>query len=176
LNGPHQHEIEAKFRVTDFAPLRERLHDLQAVLVEEGHESNLVFDDSTGSLRAAGKLLRLRRDRCARLTFKEPVAEGAADPRLKVRREVEVEVSNFENAREILEGIGYRVSAGYEKDRETWRLHGASICLDELAFGRFVEIEGEPVAIERVAADLGLDLRHGITRSYLDLQSEGEQD
>ena len=118
---------------------------------------------------ASGRLLRLRRDRRARLTFKEPVAEGAADPRLKVRREVEVEVSNFENAREILEGIGYRVSAGYEKERETWRLHGASVCLDELEFGRFIEIEGEPAEIERVAADLGLDLRDGITRSYLDL-------
>ena len=168
-----QHEIEAKLRVADHAPIREKLRRAGAILVGKGHESNLVFDDPAGSLRASGRLLRLRRDDRARLTFKAPASSGAIDSRLKVRREVEVEVSDFESAREIVEGLGLWVVAGYEKDRETWRFHGASVCLDTLAFGSFVEIEGEPPAIQRVATELGLDLRNGITRSYLDLQAEG---
>jgi adenylate cyclase class 2 len=173
MNERHQREIEIKFRIAAFEPLRVRLRAVGGRLVDSGHESNLIFDDPAGRLRASGRLLRLRRDRRALLTFKEPVAGG--DPRLKVRREVEVEVSDFGSAREILEGLGYRVSVGYEKERETWQLHGAEVCLDELTFGRFVEIEGEPAAIERIATELGFDLKHGITRSYLDLQTEARQ-
>ena len=58
---------------------------------------------------------------------------------------------------------------------ETWRLAGATVLLDELAFGCFVEIEAEPDAIERAVGLLGLDLASGITRSYLDLQAESRR-
>lgn len=172
----HQ-EIEVKFRVASLDETRRRLGDLGAELIGRSHEANLCFDDEAGRLRAAGELLRLRRDRRATLTYKSPPAESAGerDARFKVRREIEVEVGSFEEARALLEALGYRVAAHYEKERETWRYGGATILLDSLSFGSFVELEGEPAAIERVARSLGFDLAEGITVSYLDLLERSQE-
>jgi adenylate cyclase class 2 len=166
-----QREVELKIRVASLDPLRARLRSLGAAPGERGHETNLVFDDAAGSLKSTGRLLRLRQDRRCRLTFKAPVAERVGEEGLKVRREVEIEVSNAENTREILEGLGYRVAAGNEKEREIWTHADTLVCLDEFDFGLFVEIEGSPASIRRTAADLGLDPAQGITASYLDLRA-----
>ncbi len=161
-------EVEIKFRVDDLEGVRRRLSALGAERLGGGHEENLIFDDAAGRLRQAGQLLRLRRDRRFVLTFKSPLP----DPRFKVRREVEVEVSDFAAARALLEALGFRVVRSYEKERETWRYGGVEVLLDELSFGSFVELEGEAPAIERVAQLLGFDLAAGITRDYLSLMDE----
>ena len=168
--GQHQ-ETELKFRVVDLKAVRRRLAELGAARDGRSDEENLIFDDAAGRLAAAGVLLRLRQDQRATLTAKTPVD----DPRFKVRRETEVEVSSFDGARALLEALGFGVVASYRKDRETWRLAGAAVLLDELAFGCFVEIEADPDAIERAVGLLGLDLTSGITLSYLDLQAESRR-
>jgi len=165
-----QREVEIKFRVGDLEPVRRRLAALGATHVGAEHEENLIFDEAGGRLRAADELLRLRRDRHATLTFKSPLP----DQRYKVRREIEVEVGDFDAARDLLEALGYRVVASYEKDRETWRHAGTAVLLDRLSIGSFVELEGEPDAIDRVAQALGFDVARGITKSYLALLAESQ--
>ncbi len=100
-------------------------------------------------------MLRLRQDDKARLTFKGPSEEQPGG--ILRRREIEFVVEDFENAREFLEALGYRVVVFYEKFRATYKLNDTHLMLDELPYGQFIEIEGEDAEAIRKTTDL-LDL------------------
>jgi adenylate cyclase class 2 len=127
-------------------------------------ERNLRFDLPDGSLRAAGRVLRLRKDHETRLTYKGPskLKRGVMS-----RREVELEVKDFEDARQLLEQLGYRAILSYEKYRATYALRKVHVMLDELPFGNFVEIEGpDSTTIEAAALRLRLKMSAAIGASY----------
>lgn len=165
-------EIEVKFFLSDPEAMRDRLRRAGAETASgRGFERNLRFDDARESLRKGKSLLRLRQDREARLTFKgEP---GAADAELaktvKVFRELEVTVSDFGRTRAILEALGFFPAQTYEKWRTTFHLEAAECCLDEMPFGAFLEIEGEPEAIRSASRRLELDWDRRILTNYLAL-------
>jgi len=154
MNGQ---EIEAKFFVKNLNRIELRLQELKAQLIQPRiHEINLRFDDANNNLRSSFRVLRLRQDDKARLTFKGPSEEQPGG--ILSRREIEFVVEDFEKARELLEALGYRVVVFYEKFRATYDLSGTHIMLDELPFGQFIEIEGENAKIiHRIADLLGLD-------------------
>ena len=161
-------EIEVKFVVDDAADMRRRVVDLGAtVKAPRTYETNITFDTAEGRLRRAGRLLRLRRDRRNVLTYKEPAAREDAD--FKVRNEFEVEVSDFAQARAIVEGLGFAAAMRYEKYRETFSYQGAEILLDELPVGNFMEIEATREEIRSIAAALGLDFSTRLRGSYGDI-------
>ncbi len=149
-------ETEAKFHVRDLRRIENRLLELGARLDQPRiHEINLRFDTPANGLRAEKKVLRLRRDDKARLTFKSPRADRERG--IPSRREIEFVVEDFDKAREFLEALGYRVVVFYEKFRATYRLNETLVMLDELPYGTFVEIEGEDAdEIHRIAGLLGL--------------------
>lgn len=169
-------EIEKKYRLESerVGPLRRRLKEAGA----EGEataefEENVIY---TGpGLDPARRVLRLRRKGGrAVFTFKERDLSGSP---VKRQREEETEVSDAGALAAILEALGYRPALVYEKRRETWRLAGAEVVIDELPFGLFVEIEGEEARILEAEKLLGLDeaeaehapypeltLRHGTKR------------
>jgi adenylate cyclase class 2 len=163
-----EQEVEAKFPVRSLETVRKRLEQAGAVLeAPRVHEVNLRFDTPEGTLTRERRVLRLRRDSRAVLTYK-----GAAQPgqEVSVRQEIEVEVSDFEAARRLLEALGYRVSTMYEKYRTTYRLMDAHVVLDEMPFGNFVEIEGENAEkIHAIASVLGLRWEARVAESYLGL-------
>jgi len=161
-------EIEVKFAVADFGPLRARLQGAGAIFLSRLFESNVVFDAPDGALRARGALLRLRQDDQARLTLKLPCETGGL-PGFKTRREIETTVGDFDTVAAIFAHLGYVESLRYEKMRETWRYGDALVCLDELPFGLFAEIEGEPDSIAMAAAALECGMDAASTASYLDL-------
>jgi adenylate cyclase class 2 len=66
-----------------------------------------------------------------------------------------------------LNALGYIRCQVYEKWRETWQLSDATICLDTMPFGRFLEIEGSPGTIMRIVHDVELRWEHRILSSYL---------
>ena len=154
MNGQ---EIEAKFFVKNLDRIEQRLHELKARLIQPRmHEVNLRFDNADNALRSSLRVLRLRQDDKARMTFKGPSVEQAGG--ILSRREIEFVVEDFEKARELLEALGYRAVVFYEKFRATYDLDDAHIMLDELPFGHFIEIEGEDAGkIHRIAGLLGLD-------------------
>ena len=158
-------ETEAKFYVLHLEETIARLQRLQAHLVQPRVlETNLRFDLPDFSLTSAGRVVRLRRDTESRLTYKGPgeVRNGILD-----RQEIEFVVGDHEKTRHFLEALGYRKSAYYEKYRATYELDQTMIMLDELPYGRFVEVEGESVdQIQVVAASLGLDWSAAIQSSY----------
>jgi adenylate cyclase class 2 len=56
----------------------------------------------------------------------------------------------------------------YEKYRATYLLEGLKVTLDELPYGRFIEIEGPDAAsIQSVAQKLGVDWSARVVESYL---------
>jgi adenylate cyclase class 2 len=160
----HQ-EIESKFYVRDLVAIETRLKALGAVcIVPRGFEYNLRFDDIRGSLRPQGKVLRLRKAEEIRLTYKGP---GTRIDGALARTEIEIIVNDFDAAQKLLESLGYRVAAVYEKYRSMYELGTALITLDELPYGKFIEIEGEnPGQISELAKKLGLKPENSIPNSY----------
>jgi len=161
-------ETEAKFYVLHLDRMSSRLHELDARVVQARVlETNLRFDFPDRSLSSSGRVLRLRHDTKARLTYKGSGQnkEGVLD-----RQEIEFVVEDDQRARQFLEALGYQKSMYYEKYRTTYEFENALIMLDEMPFGKFVEIEGEKVdQIQSIAAKLNLDWGTAIPTSYTGL-------
>ena len=159
-------ESEVKFYVQDLPAIEKRLKELDAILVQpRTFEINLRFDTPDLDLSRNMRVLRLRQDTAARMTFKGP-AHGSEG--VRVRQEIEFIVEDFETARSLLEALGYEVSMGYEKYRTVYDLGEVHITLDEMPYGNFVEIEGpDPESILDVNLDLGLVWEARAPESYV---------
>ena len=133
-------------------------------------EANVLYDFPERTISLAGCLLRVRETEVgALLTFKGRVQEHE---RFKVRPETETVCDSAPAIHGILESIGLRSFFRYEKYREEYEGAGALLCLDELPFGHFLELEGEAGTIEAMAAALDIAPDRFIKRSYADLFGE----
>ncbi len=164
---PNTVETEVKFHVSDPDAVRRNLQVLGAESRGRCGEHNVRFDTPDERLRRARSLLRLRQDRACTLTFKAPAP--AADPAFKQMTELEVQVGEFERMQAILSALGFTPMQVHEKRRESYRLPDAIFCLDELPYGHFLEIEGEPEAVLRYSERLGLSWDRRILLSYLEI-------
>lgn len=162
---PHV-EVEAKIFLENFTPLKNLILERGGRSQEKAHEENIWFDDEKGTLKQNDSLLRLRRDVKCWLTFKGPQERGAD---LKKRVEIEVEVGDFEKARELLRSLGYGEVLIYEKERESFSLLACELALDTLPYGKFIEIEGREGDIEKVLSQLGLGEREKIVKTYVEI-------
>lgn len=159
-------EIEVKLRA-DAEVARRRLADLgfQAV-TPRLFERNLLFDTPTGSLRAAGQVLRLRSkgDRWW-LTHK---TRPEAATRHKVRQEIEIETAQGPQMGQILERLGFEPAFEYQKYRTAYRRPDdpGEVLLDETPLGTYLELEGPPDWIDATAAALGYEPADYILESY----------
>ncbi len=143
------------------------------------HEDNYLFDFADRRLRRRGRLLRLRFvGGKSLLTFKGPAGKGPAGGKgpYKTRTELEFEVRDGKAFRQVIEIIGLNVSFRYEKYRTTFseegsgkRHSGAVAVLDETPIGNFLELEGPPRWIDRVAQGLGYRKKDYISASYATL-------
>jgi len=161
-------EIEVKFLVEELVAMRQRLVDLGATLTTpRTYEENLLFDTPDAQFRRQGRLLRLRRDRRNRITYKEPPTQHDVD--FKIMQEYEIEVSDFDQAYAMLTKLGFALALRFEKYRETFTHQGAEIVLDEVPFGTFMEIEGSQEAIRSMVTVLGLAFDTRLVSSYVDI-------
>ena len=158
-------ETEAKFYVQDLERIQARLQDMEArPLQGRVLEKNIRFDLPDASLRAGRRVLRLRYDTKARLTYKggNQNAKGVLS-----REEIEFVVEGFDKAKKFLEALGYQQVFYYEKYRTTYELDKILVMLDELPYGNFVEIEGErEETIHALSEKLDLNWDAAIERSY----------
>ena len=161
-------EREIKFYIQDLPALAERLRICGAKLTRERTlERNFLMDTMDQHLEKSGHLLRLRQDDRARVTFKE---KTRVENGIRTRTEIEFTVDNFAVARKLFEALGYQATVIYEKYRVVYRLGDVEVTLDELPFGKFVEIEAPTnTMIEGVAQLLGLDWSKGIGFNYMGL-------
>ncbi len=152
-------EIEAKFPLPNLEALRRLLVQLGGKSTRKRtFERNLRFDTHDGRLRANKEILRLRHDLETVLTYKKQVES------FEERREIEVRTQEPEEARALLEALGFEVVFIYEKYRQVHVLHGGEVMLDELPFGNFVEVEAPDLeqvrhTCERLELEWGRRLR-----------------
>jgi adenylate cyclase class 2 len=160
-------ETEVKIHVPDFAPIIARLDAAGAILASARvFERNVRYEDAAQTFTRRGIVLRLREDTRVRLTYKEP---PTLDDGLMARYEAEVTVNDFDVMDIILIKLGFTPYVVYEKYRTTYTLDQTEVVLDEMPYGKFVEIEGEPDAIHAALASLHLADAPRIGISYLSL-------
>jgi adenylate cyclase class 2 len=179
FSHPHR-EIEIKLRVKDLPALLRRLRRLGAHSRGRVFEQNTLYDTPDSSLRRLGRLLRVRTEtpssarlvRAGRhggvLTSKVPVPLSRP-PRYKVKFESELSVQSPRRWPKNLHSLGFHPSFRYEKYRSTFRLPRLTLDLDETPVGVFLELEGNPKAIDRAARALGFSRREYFRGTYWDL-------
>jgi adenylate cyclase, class 2 len=134
-------ETEKKYRLTkeQYEEVLQSLKELNGEFIREEFEVNLLYGG--GILEDEKALLRVRRigDKTI-LTYKKQIHNDLA---IKQHIEHETEVANFEAIENIIKALGFQLGMVYEKRRQTWHLQNVEVCLDELPFGLFMEIEGK---------------------------------
>lgn len=194
---PHKRtnrEIEVKLRVTDVPALLRKLKNLGALYESRVLERNTLYDTPDSDFRRRGALLRIRVEtpaprpsaqsprpkhgaspiRRTILTSKAPATlRSARDRRYKEKFERELVVAGSrKHWDEVLRSLGLRPGFRYDKFRSTFRLRrfpGLAIELDETPAGTFLELEGLPLDIDRVARALGYSSRDYYCGSYWDV-------
>jgi adenylate cyclase class 2 len=177
-------EIEVKLRVSDIRATSRAIKALGAKSHGRVLEQNTLYDTPQSDLRRRGCLLRVRietatdksvskpRFRRVLLTSKGPPHQAShikKKPRYKERAERELVADPSHNWPAALAALGFRPSFRYEKYRTSFRLGGLHMDLDETPVGVFLELEGQPVAIDRVARALGRTSADYIRGTYWDV-------
>jgi len=150
-------EIEAKFLDIDIEDIRRRLKDAGAVLEQPMRlmlRDQLDFTD--GRYRRANLEERLRiRDEGDKqtLTYKRTSSDS------NYLKELEITISSYETAKEILVALGIESFSYQESKRETWHLDDVEVVIDEWPWiNPYIEIEGpSEEGIKAAAAKLGFD-------------------
>lgn len=118
----------------------------------------------------SGILLRTREeDKDKVVTLKKKLK---TDGGIFEREEYESNVGDVSVLNEIFEELGFTKSWIMEKFRIQGTYNGLTLCLDEVCFGIFLEIEGEESEIVGVLNDFSLDFDERITVSYWELWEE----
>jgi adenylate cyclase class 2 len=165
-------EIETKIKVESLDEIAVRLDALGAKLLYELSQVDTYFDDAAQTLFSSDCGLRLRKQATSQaqkiiLTYKGPRQKS----HFKSRTEIEIEVSDFEVAAELLNALGFKKALVFEKRRRIWQMSDCVVCLDELPLiGSYVEIEapGEEPITEALRKLQLADLGH-INESYAHL-------
>lgn len=165
MTGRENTETEVKLWVADLESVEKILISQGAVLAAPRvFECNVRYDHPVQNLNDRGVVLRLRQDSRARLTYKEA---GEVKNGVISRFEAEVEVGDFAQMDLILGKLGYVHDVAYEKYRTTYHIDGCEVVLDELPFGKFVEIEGDHDEILRLIQRLSLSEAMRVEMSYI---------
>ncbi len=161
-------ETECKLPFRSVEDAQAALAPLDAdLLVPRTFEDNVLYDYADRRLRRKGTVLRLRsHGERALLTVKRKVRN---DTRHKVREEIETNVGDAKTVDRMLRAIGFVPWIRYQKYRSIFTKDSVEICLDETPVGCFIELEGEPDAIDTLAKELGFVPEQYILASYLAL-------
>ncbi len=171
-------EIEAKLKVDSHKAVEGSLSIHGAHFLAKQKQTDFYFDDSKSSFTKEDKCLRIRKESVRGkdkyfLAYKGPKQKS----NFKKRQELEVEVSDFDKSKEILQVLGLRQAIIVEKTRRLWKLNNCLVALDKVKkLGNFVEIEGpNNKLIGKVKNLLGLKNLIHIRQSYADLLSQKQK-
>lgn len=181
--GRTNREIEVKLRVADGPALLRELGRLRAASRGRVLERNTLYDTPDSSLRRSGCLLRVRIETQAPLAYGGNAIKAAPlrailtskapmrSPRrrYKERLERELIIRKPRGWPMALRSLGLNPVFRYEKYRTTFRLPGLELDLDETPIGTFLELEGAPGKIDRVARALGFSPHDYIRATYGEL-------
>jgi predicted adenylyl cyclase CyaB len=142
MNGM-SNEVEVKILDIDRKTLESGMRSLGARKVFDGEMYAVYLDYADDELKKKGDLLRLRQEgtTCV-LTFKEFVSDETA----KIRKECEVNITDFKSMRYIFEQLGFKEWLIVRKHRTSYEIDGVHFefdkHLDDHAYiPEFLEIE-----------------------------------
>lgn len=156
-------EIEVKILTIDRKALEKKLLSMGAKKIFDGDIEGGLYDFPDKRLEKNREALRLRREGDeVVLTYKKhltsEINEGSA--KAKVADEIEVKVSDFDQAEAILKALNFKLFIPIKKKRVTYTLHGIHFAFDKYSdhlknVPEFLEIEGDNVesvfeAVERL--------------------------
>ena len=140
-------EIEVKILEIDRDKVEQKLRSLGAQKIFDDEMQILLFETQNHSLRERRITLRVRKEgQKTKLTVKT-LAKNSVFSTAKRRREIEVDVSDFDATRKLLEALGFFVDLEMKKRRISYQLNGVHFEIDqylgEYAYiPEFLEIEG----------------------------------
>lgn len=154
-------EVEVKILEINKEEVEQKLLDLGAEKVFEGELDAIYWDYPDKSLRSNKRTFRLRQegDKTV-LTFKTRVKHQ----HMKVNREEEVTISDFETMQFILRSIGLRTNLRTLKHRTSYKYKDIQFEIDQYSgtfefIPCFLEIEAtETESIEKVVKKLGYSM------------------
>ncbi|MBL8181924.1 MAG: class IV adenylate cyclase [Blastocatellia bacterium] len=163
-------EIEKKYKLDKklLVELTSKLSTVGAVFAYENFEENYLHRG--GVLDERGAVLRIRKTReKTLLTYKEKVPNQTE---FKQQIEHETTIGDVDAVEAIIQKLGYKLSAVYEKHRKAWHLGNCEVVLDELPFGYYMEIEGTIEDITEAEKLLGVEHLELEPRGYPRLTSK----
>jgi adenylate cyclase class 2 len=165
-------ENEVKIAVSSAPQLRALLkqHGFQ-ITARRVYEQNIVLDQPGGTVRASGRLLRVRVvGKKVICTYKGLEIPGPH----KRREEREFSVSDLTECLALFAGLGFTPAWRYEKYRTEFARESEPgvIMLDETPIGVFLELEGPSRWIDRTAKELGFSPDSYIFLSYARLYAQ----
>lgn len=165
-------EIEIKLPSANVNEARRRLRAAGfRVSKKRVFEKNILYDTAAAKLRHSAQLLRMREiGKIFKLTYK-----GTPEPgKHKSREEIETDIADGQAFDDILTRLGYLPVFRYEKFRTEFQRRGSKgiATLDETPIGTYLELEGDPQWIDRMARTLGYEEKDYITASYARLYFE----
>jgi len=162
-------EIETKLKVDSHQPIEATLEQLGAEFIEVQIQTDDYFDDVNRTFTKQDKCLRLRSQKADDkhrlfLTYKGPKEKH----QIKKRPEIEIQITNANDAQKLLLALGYKLMMTVQKKRRLWKFNECDIALDQLPLlGTYVEIEGpDAKTIDDVKTALHLDHLPHIKQSY----------
>ena len=163
-------EIEKKYRLTkpQRRSIEQRLREMGITPGEVEFEENTIYRG--GRLDLGGCALRLRRvNGRAILTFKQ---RSPSKSPIKHQQEDETEVADAGATHAIVTALGFRPGLVYEKRRVQWTVGKATLVIDELPFGLFMEIEAPEKEITRIEKKLGAENLTAVMETYPSLTAK----
>ena len=144
---PAMKEIEIKILGIDRKAVEERLVRLGAKKILDGEIHALYYDFADAALKNSGCALRLRLEGAKSVLCLKKFVESKE---AKIREEHELEVSDFNTMKYLLEGLGLKVWLEMKKHRTSYELRGVHVEIDEYhdAYNYipgFLEIEGPDI-------------------------------
>lgn len=149
-------EIEVKFCQIDIDDIRARLERAGATCVQPMRLMRRALIEEPHH-KAIHSFIRIR-DEGDKITLTYKRRNDATASKIDGTKEIEVEVSNFEDTIAIFEEAGWKYKTYQETRRETWQLDGAEVVIDEWPWLKpYIEIEADSEEAVRCAAEkLGL--------------------
>lgn len=94
------------------------------------------------------------------MSYKKPFDSNS---NIKKEIEYEINVSDFDNAKKIIEAMGFFPVSSYERYRTTFERDNVKIMIDEFPFANFVEVEGDEVDVVNVSKELGFNIEDSLS-------------
>ncbi len=131
-------EIEVKVIEINKKEVEKKLADFKAKKIGEWDIESILFDTPEKELEKKRNLLRLRKKGKSYLTFKGKEEKGLA----RIAEELEIEVSNFDTTKKLLENIGFVSKKFRPKHRVSYKIKNSLIEIDDyFDIPLFLEIE-----------------------------------